>query len=265
MSFASSGTGYSMDLLARRLGAKVKFSDAERALLAQNHSARCYDAGSTVPMPEEAALRPTLIVSGWACREEITASGDRQLMSILLPGDLIWSRCEESRPLDLLEVVAISKLTVINVASAMRMIAQNPQRWPSITRGLELMGMADERRTIEHVVRLGAQPALQRVAGVILELAERCREIGFMTGAVFVMPMTQAAIGNFVGLSVVHASRVLRILREMCVIRMRPGTMEIVDMAGLARLATDGDAQRIRFPARRPRDAGPRALEMSAA
>ena len=236
MSFASSGNRYSMDLLARRLRTKVNFSAAERELLAQSYSARCYDAGSTVPMPEDPSMRPTYIVSGWACRERISANGDRQLLAILLPGDLIWRTGET--PLELLEVVAINKLTVINVANAMRAIAQDPSRTPSIARGLAMIGLADEMRTIEHMVRLGSQSGHQRIAGLILELAERCREIGFMTGLAFVMPLTHAAISNFVGLSVVHVSRVMRHLREACIIRTKAGIIEILDMAGLTRLAT---------------------------
>jgi len=236
MSFASSGNRYSMDLLARRLRTKVNFSAAERELLAQSYSARCYDAGSTVPMPEDPSMRPTYIVSGWACRERISANGDRQLLAILLPGDLIWRTGET--PLELLEVVAVNKLTVINVANAMRAIAQDPSRTPSIARGLAMIGLADEMRTIEHMVRLGSQSGHQRIAGLILELAERCREIGFMTGLAFVMPLTHAAISNFVGLSVVHVSRVMRHLREACIIRTKSGIIEILDMAGLTRLAT---------------------------
>ena len=237
MSFASSGTRYSMDLLARRLRTKVSFSATERELLAQSYSARCYNAGSTVPMPEDPSMRPTYIVSGWACRERISANGDRQLLAILLPGDLIWRSGEQS-PLELLEVVAINKLTVINVASAMRVITQEPDRAPSIARGLAMIGLAEEMRTIEHIVRLGSQSGHQWIAGLILELAERCREIGFMTGLAFVMPLTHVAISNFVGLSVVHVSRVMRHLREACIIRTRSGIIEILDMAGLTRLAT---------------------------
>jgi len=181
-------------------------------------------------------MRPTYIVSGWACRERISANGDRQLLAILLPGDLIWRTGET--PLELLEVVAVNKLTVINVANAMRAIAQDPSRTPSIARGLAMIGLADEMRTIEHMVRLGSQSGHQRIAGLILELAERCREIGFMTGLAFVMPLTHAAISNFVGLSVVHVSRVMRHLREACIIRTKSGIIEILDMAGLTRLAT---------------------------
>jgi CRP-like cAMP-binding protein len=226
-----------MELLAKRLCAHVDLRFAERELLlTRSHSARTYAPGAEVRMPEEPSLRPTLIVSGWACRERITASGHRQLLSILLPGDLIWDGGEE-RPLDLLEVVAVNKLTVINVASEIRTIMQNPARFPGITRGLAMLRLVEEEHLLEHVVRLGAQTAHQRMAGLILELFERCRSIGFVTGGSFVMPLSQEIISNFAGLSLVHVNRVLRRLKAERVIRTQLGVVEIIDRSGLARIA----------------------------
>lgn len=237
MSVASSGALYSMELLARRLSAHAELSATERdLLLTRSHSARHYDAGAQVRMAEDPSLRATLIVSGWACREQITASGNRQLLSALLPGDLIWGRGSTS-PIDFLDVTALSRLTVINVAGAMRTVMRDPASFPLITRGLARLRFTEENYLIEHALRLGAQTAHQRVAGLILEFFERCRSIGFVTGQSFVMPLSQEILSNFAGLSVVHLHRILRRLRAEGVIRLVSGVVEILDGSGLARIA----------------------------
>jgi len=249
MSIASSGSLYSMELLAKRLSTHIDLSQAERdLLLARSHSARCYSSGSTVVMPEHPSLRPTLIVSGWACRERITASGNRQLLSVLMPGDLIWDGGED-RPLDLLEVVAVSNLTVINIASAVRTMEGDPSRFGSLRQGLAMLRLVEEEQLLEHVVRLGSQSALQRMASLILELFERCHRIGFVTGRTFVMPLTQECLGNFVGLSIIHVNRILRRLKLEGLIRLRSGLIEILDRSGLADIADASVAEQIRLSA----------------
>lgn len=264
VSVASSGTLYSMELLARRLGALAELSCCERdLLLTRSHCARHYEAGAQVRMAEDPSLRATLIVSGWACREQITASGNRQLLSALLPGDLIWSRGNSSA-LDFLDVTALSSLTVINVAGAMRTVMQDPASFPLITRGLARLRLAEENYLIEHAVRLGAQTAHQRVAGLILELFERCRTIGFVTGQSFVMPLSQEILSDFAGLSVVHVHRVLRRLKADGFIRVMSGVVEILDRSGLDRIA-DVWCDRPRSPQTSHPHEDRYVLEMSAA
>jgi len=245
---------YSMELLARRLSAVVDLSATERQLLMRHRQdARSYRSGSEVVTAHEPLLAPTLIVSGWACRERITPSGHRQLLSILLPGDVIGG-IGEQRPLDLVGVVAITNLKLINVASPMRLIAQEPACFPGIIRGLSMLRLAEERRLLDQMVRLGSQAAFQRTAGFLLELFQRCRAIDFVTGAAFLMPLTQEMLASALGLSLVHVNRVLRQLKAQGLIHFKAGIIEILDMAGLVE-ATDvwpGDCVRPR------REQGPR-------
>lgn len=232
-----SKTLYSMDLLARRLVAASSLTDAERDLLLKRQQrSQAYLAGSEIAGTREQRPRPRLIVCGWACRERIMPNGRRQLLSILLPGDLIGS-CIDQRALDLVEIVAISNVKVINVASTLRMVEENPATYSGIHRGLAQLRFAEEKRLLDHMVRLGSQPALQRIAGFLLELFQRCRVIGFVSAGSFVMPLTQEMLGNALGLSVVHVNRVMRQLKAEHLIDLQAGIVKILDAAGLARVA----------------------------
>lgn len=227
----------SMDLLIRRIAALCALSDRERDLLLnwQQHS-KTYIAGSEMACTQDTQPRPKLIVSGWACRERIMPNGRRQLLSILLPGDLIGC-CINQRALDLMEVVAISNVRVVSMAGFLRVIEEHPDEYNGILRGLSLLRFSEERRLLDHMVRLGSQPALQRIAGFLLELFQRCRAIGFVSGSSFVMPLTQEMLGNAVGLSVVHVNRVMRQLKSSRLIDLHGGIVKILDIAGMARIA----------------------------
>ena len=228
---------FSMDLLIRRLAALSPLSESERALLLnwQPHS-KCYMAGSEMVGAPDQAPRPRLSVSGWACRERIMPNGRRQLLAILLPGDLIGG-CANQRALDLVEVVAISNVRVVNIAGLLRAVDEHPDEYSGIARGLSLLRFCEERRLIDHMVRLGSQPALQRIAGFLLELFQRCRVIGYVSAGSFVMPLTQEMLGNALGLSVVHVNRVMRQLKTNRLIDLHGGIVKILDVSGLARIA----------------------------
>jgi CRP-like cAMP-binding protein len=228
---------FSMDLLARRLAAVSPLSERERALLLnwQPHS-KCHPAGSEISGTPDQPARPRLIVSGWACRERILPNGRRQLLSILLPGDLIGG-CTSQRALDLVEVVAISNVRAINVAGLLRVVEEHPEEYSGIARGISLLRFCEERRLIDHMIRLGSQPALQRVAGFLLELFQRCRAIGYVSAGSFVMPLTQEMLGNALGLSVVHVNRVMRQLKLNNLIDLHGGIIKILDVRGLGRIA----------------------------
>jgi len=241
---------FSMDLLVRRLAALSPLSDRERSLLLnwQPHS-KCHMAGSEISGAPDQVPRPRLIISGWACRERIMPNGRRQLLAILLPGDLIGG-CVNQRALDLVEVVAISNVRVINVAGLLRAVEEHPDEYTGIARGVSLLRFCEERRLIDHMVRLGSQPALQRVAGFLLELFQRCRVIGYVSAGSFVMPLTQEMLGNALGLSVVHVNRVMRQLKASRLIDLHGGIVKILDVTGLAQIADLSGSEPIREPER---------------
>ena len=241
---------FSMDLLVRRLAALSPLTDRERSLLLnwQPHS-KCYMAGSEMPAAPDQVPRPRLIISGWACRERIMPNGRRQLLAILLPGDLIGG-CVNQRALDLVEVVAISNVRVINVAGLLRAVEEHPDEYTGIARGVSLLRFCEERRLIDHMVRLGSQPALQRIAGFLLELFQRCRVIGYVSAGSFVMPLTQEMLGNALGLSVVHVNRVMRQLKASRLIDLPGGIVKILDVSGLAQIADLSGSEPIREPER---------------
>jgi CRP-like cAMP-binding protein len=98
------------------------------------------------------------------------------------------------------------------------------------------VGLASERR-YEDVVRLGRRSARQRLADLLLELYDRLDQIGMVNERGFYMPLTQDHLADALGLSVVHVSRSLKILRLQGGVTVRFNRVSQVDRARLAELA----------------------------
>src|SRR5690606_25999545 len=63
----------------------------------------------------------------------------------------------------------------------------------------------------ELVVSLGARDALQRMAHYLCEMHNRLNAVGFVTaGGQFDLPVTQAELGEALGLSTVHVNRTIQ-------------------------------------------------------
>ena len=90
----------------------------------------------------------------------------------------------------------------------------------------------------ELVVSLGARDAVQRLAHLLCELHFRLSTVGMVTSGVqFELPMTQAEIGEALGLSTVHVNRTIQQLRRRKLVAMGHRTVAILDVAGLAAIA----------------------------
>jgi len=163
-------------------------------------------------------------------------NGRRQILSILLPGDLIGHAGPESG-LAAADVTAIDTVCVKDIEPVVRSVQERPDGYPRIAAAIEEKRLADELRLLDHMVRLGSQTALQRLAGLLLELFRRCSAAGLVTGNSFVFPLTLEMLGEAAGLSTVHTSRVLTRLRGTGIVGLHAGIATIADEAALAGLA----------------------------
>lgn len=88
-------------------------------------------------------------------------------------------------------------------------------------------------RAQEHLLVLGRQNAVERLAAFLLDMAERQGSLRHID-----LPMARADIGDYLGLSIETVSRVFSRLRQKDVIRLSNlRTVEIVKRQALEDLA----------------------------
>ena len=89
----------------------------------------------------------------------------------------------------------------------------------------------------ERLIDIGRRSALERVAHFLLELLVRLRIIGLADDCSFRMPLTQELIGDILGLTSVHVSRMLRQLRMDGFLAIEGQQVTIRNIEGLSALA----------------------------
>ena len=175
-----------------------------------------------------------VILEGWACRYKILPEGTRQITAFLMPGDC----CDmHASVLETMEH-SIATLTAARVATIdrSRMEILITTR-PAVTRAFWWTQLVDEDTLRAWIVSMGRKDSKQRVAHLMCELYVRARTIGLTSDERFEMPLTQAVLGDALGLTAVHVNRVLRKLRLSGVMELTAGSLIINNIAKLAQFA----------------------------
>jgi CRP-like cAMP-binding protein len=238
------GRALSTELLLYRLRNLAPLAPHEIELvLSLGEQPKPHAPGTSICPHEDGSPHPRLIVGGWACRPRILPDGRRQMLGLLLPGDMMGDRGER-RPLALNPVVALTPVRTIGVSRMVQAVRSHPDTHPGLVRALTSIDRGEEMALLDHVVRLGCQNALQRVSHLLLELHQRLSAIGFVHAGTFPMPLTQDTLGELLGLSLVHINRIVSQLRRDKLVTMRGGVVTIADFARLALLADRVDPTR---------------------
>jgi CRP-like cAMP-binding protein len=88
----------------------------------------------------------------------------------------------------------------------------------------------------DFVIDLGQRDAEERIACLLLRLADRLSARSIFKGGRYPFPLRQQHIGDTVGLSSVHVSRVLAGMRSANVIDISGGVLTILDRERLERI-----------------------------
>ena len=115
------------------------------------------------------------------------------------------------------------------------------RRRPNIAEILWRDSLVDAALFREWIVNVGQRPALNRLAHTIVELRERLKIIGRVADNQFDMPLTQEQIGEAMGITAVHANRIIKQLRDEAVVDFYRGRVTILDEARLQELADFDD------------------------
>jgi CRP-like cAMP-binding protein len=221
-----------MQPVVRRLDALHQISWKEVSLLhAQARSRVRVLAGE--PLTHLGAAAPMFLLSGWAAYQRRLGDGRRQILRILLPGDCIGERPHLRPP-----ACETSALTDVSVADAAHVIAAaRAGEAPGLARAMSAADQQHELQLINAIVRLGALSAYERMANLLVELADRLAAAGLGDERAFPLPLTQEVLADTLGVSIVHTNRILQQLRADRLIELRSGVAVLLQAGALSRIA----------------------------
>lgn len=174
-----------------------------------------------------------LLLSGWACRSRIFSDGRRQILSLLLPGELIGI-CRQTRPLAATGAVALTDVSLCH--------APAPCDKGGLAEAYARSGALEEFYLFRQIARLGRMSAYERIADLLLEVRERIAMVALGVEDNFPFPMTQEALADLLGLTSVHVNRTLQALRRDGLLELRGGSVHILDLRRLTDLVEHRDA-----------------------
>lgn len=198
--------------------------------------------GETLPAKTEILAegeligRPLLLLSGWVCRQRLLLDGRRQILTFLLPGDLIGMK-PWPQPRALSSVMTLGGVTVVDATPLREAFSQTDPQHPGLRAACAAAAGLEQMRLSDHIMRLGRQTAYERVAHLLLELHERLSLAGLVESKHFSMPLTQEAMADALGLSIVHVNRTLQQLRRDNLVDVKSGICVLHDIKALARIA----------------------------
>ncbi len=191
-----------------------------------------FESGRNIVGQGEPPEHVNLVVSGWVCRYKILADGQRQIMALMLPGDVCDLNAFVLGAMDH-SLAAVGPAEVALVPR--REVAFILDARPALAAALWWTALQNEAILREWIINLGRRDAYRRAAHLFYELYARLSAAGVaVDGPGFDFPLTQTDLSDALGLSVVHVNRVLQRLREEELIVLKRGRLSIPDPGALA-------------------------------
>ena len=167
------------------------------------------------------------VAEGFGARYKLLRNGKRQILNVILPGDLIGV------PVSFLDracysVVAVTdmKMHVCSTDSYVQLCYRRPQF------GLALGWLAAHEAAFyaEHIIDTGRRTPPERLAHFLLELHSRLAMVGRAEPTSFDLPFSQEVLGDVLGLSVPHLNRMLSQLRFEGLVSIANRRVEFPDL-----------------------------------
>lgn len=217
--------------LIRKLSTIVKLSSADKAdLAALPLNVRLVAADVDIVREGERPTQCCLLLDGFACRYKILPNGGRQIFSFHIPGDIPDLQTLHVEVMDhSLGTLVPTRVAFIPHAALSELMARNPNILAACWRDT----LIDAAVFREWLAGVGRRTAYQRIAHLLCELAVRLQSVGLGDPDGFELRVTQAELGDSLGLSTVHVNRVLQDLRSEALIASRGRYMAIRDWEGL--------------------------------
>jgi CRP/FNR family transcriptional regulator, anaerobic regulatory protein len=200
-------------------------------------------AGPAVEHPRHAVIRAEgardssvyLLVDGWVLSSFVLRSGERQILKLHLPGDMLGSTsmCVDA---------AVDSLTALTPVTVRRLpleaLGALMVGSPRIATALLLSAQKERIALMDRLAAVARSPALSRIAMFLLDLNDRLALIGQSRENSFRLRITQEQLGDLLGLTFVHVNRMMRQLDRDGLIVRQASNVHLPDLDRLRAVAT---------------------------
>ncbi len=220
------------DAMLRRISFYADLSDDDIARIAEmDGRARTFERNTEIIDAGQKLDCVFIVTEGWAIRYKTLEDGRRQVLNVLLPGDIFDLQVMVAAEADH-SVLAVTDVGtwVVRPETFEGLLTQSS----SLSCAMWWMQVQEEAFLREQIMRNGKQTARERIGHFLLELHRRIRIAGFGKDESFRMPLTQSIIADALGLTPIHTNRILRQMQRERLIERDKGWVTFVDAERLA-------------------------------
>lgn len=218
--------------LVRKLEHFIKLSPEDKRRLEAATSARVRElgAGEDIIQEGEKPTQLNLLLQGFACRYKVLEDGRRQILAFFLPGDLCDLRMFILKEMDH-SIGCLSRVSFAQISpEALDELTHSSQ---TMRKALWWNSLVEESIAREWIVNVGRRNAAERMAHVFCEVFLRMQAVGLAKRDTCDFPVTQAELGDALGLTDVHTNRTLQELRAQKLVALTGRKLTIPDLAAL--------------------------------
>jgi CRP-like cAMP-binding protein len=166
-----------------------------------------------------------LLLTGFAYRHKVTGEGERQIMSVHMPGEFLDLQHSFLEVADHnVQMLTRCEIAAVPVAAIRRLA----QEHPAIGRAMWIDTLIDAAIFREWIVNVGRRDSISRISHLLCELSLRLQAAGLSRDHRYEIPMTQEQLADCTGLTPVHVNRVLKELGRLGLIEREKRSISIV-------------------------------------
>lgn len=216
-----------IERVLKRLEARGALSAEDRgAILELPFHCRTLEPAAYLVREGEAPEMCAILLRGFAYRHKVTGEGERQIMSMHMPGEFLDLQNSFLSVADHnVQMLTRCEIALVPVP-ALRKLAEER---PLVGRAMWIDTLVDSAIFREWIVNVGRRDSISRIAHLLCEFALRLKAAGLASDRRYEMPMTQEQIADCTGLTPVHVNRVLKELGKMGLIEREKRSVSIVD------------------------------------
>ena len=171
-----------------------------------------------------------VVLEGWVARYKQLRDGRRQILSLLIPGDISdWNVFVLDRMDHSLGSLTPVRYAEIGQAEYEALTSASPRIAKALSWS-ELVELSIQR---EWTTNIGQRNAYERLAHLLCEIFWRAQVRGLANGDTCDCPLTQTDLADATGLTPVHVNRTLQHLRGDGLVELRARRLKIVNAKGL--------------------------------
>jgi CRP-like cAMP-binding protein len=227
-----------MELILAAIGGWPLGPAEKEALAPCVAGTRSYRRGQTIVKDATTPKLLHMLAKGWAARCQMREDGSRQITDFILPGEICDLTVLAGGMRDV--VTALTPAQAILLDRSALLTAMTAQ--PAIAVLLFKQALKQQSVLRAWLACMGLREKREHVAHLFCELHKRLRRLELVGDHEFDLPLTQADLADTVGMTEVHANRVLRALRQEGVIALEGKHLRILNPARLRDIAEFSDA-----------------------